>query len=76
MVYDFDGDSRDVGVDCSDGGSLSIAKGTSEQFTATGTFSDNSTQNLTGSVTWSSQTMGVATITAGGLAWGWRLERA
>jgi Big-like domain-containing protein len=46
---------------------LSIAKGTSEQFTATGTFSDNSTQNLTGSVTWSSQTAGVATITAGGL---------
>jgi Bacterial Ig-like domain (group 2) len=50
--------------------SLSIAKGTLEQFTATGTFSDNSTQNLTGSVTWSSQTMGVATITAGGLATG------
>jgi Big-like domain-containing protein len=46
---------------------LSIAKGTSEQFTATGTFSDNSTQNLTASVTWSSQTTGVATITAGGL---------
>ena len=50
--------------------SLSIAKGTSDQFTATGTFSDNSTQNLTGSVTWSSQTTGVATITAGGLATG------
>ena len=46
---------------------LSIAKGTTEQFTATGTFSDNSTQNLTGSVTWSSQTTGVATITSGGL---------
>jgi hypothetical protein len=45
---------------------LSIAKGTSEQFTATGTFSDNSTQNLTGSVTWTSQTTGVATVTAGG----------
>ena len=48
--------------------SLSIAKGTSEQFTATGTYSDNSTQNITSSVTWSSQTTGVATITAGGLA--------
>src|ERR1700691_1335575 len=46
----------------------SIAKGTTEQFTATGTFSDNSTQNLTGSVTWTSQTGGVATIAAGGLA--------
>jgi uncharacterized protein YjdB len=47
-----------------------IAKGKTEQFTATGTFSDNSTQNLTGSVTWTSQTTGVATITAGGLATG------
>ncbi len=45
---------------------LSIAKGISEQFTATGTFSDNSTQNLTGSVTWTSQTTSVATVTAGG----------
>src|ERR1700691_1106330 len=48
----------------------SIAKGTTEQFTATGTFSDNSTQNLTGSVTWTSQTSSVATITAGGVATG------
>src|SRR6202041_1318059 len=39
---------------------LSIAKGTSEQFTATGTFSDNSTQNLTSSVNWTSQTTTVA----------------
>jgi hypothetical protein len=45
---------------------LSIAKGSSEQFTATGTFSDNSTQNLTGAVTWTSQTTSVATVTAGG----------
>ena len=48
----------------------SIVKGQTEQFTATGTFSDNSTQNLTSSVTWSSATSGVATITAGGLATG------
>src|ERR1700735_2504680 len=48
----------------------SIAKGTKEQFTATGTFSDNSTQNLTGSVTWSSATTSVATISASGLAAG------
>ena len=46
----------------------SIAKGATQQFTATGTFSDNSTQNLTGSVTWSSATTGVATITTSGLA--------
>ncbi|MGB8541649.1 MAG: Ig-like domain-containing protein [Candidatus Acidiferrales bacterium] len=50
--------------------SLSIAKGTTAQFTATGTFSDNSTQNLTNSVTWSSQSMNVAMITADGLAMG------
>jgi Bacterial Ig-like domain (group 2) len=50
--------------------SLSIAKGTTAQFTATGTFSDNSTQNLTNSVTWTSQTMNVAMIAAGGLAMG------
>src|ERR1700722_1157500 len=50
--------------------SLSIAKGTSEQFTDTGTFSDNSTQNLTNSVTWTSMSAGVATITTGGLASG------
>ena len=48
----------------------SIAKGLSDQFTATGTYSDNSTQNLTSSVTWSSLTAGVATISSGGLAKG------
>jgi hypothetical protein len=37
---------------------------------ATGTFSDNSTQNLTNSVTWTSMSAGVATITTGGLASG------
>ncbi|MGH8337035.1 MAG: Ig-like domain-containing protein, partial [Gammaproteobacteria bacterium] len=40
----------------------SIAKGTTRQFTATGTYSDNSTQDLTASVTWSSDTPGVATV--------------
>jgi hypothetical protein len=48
----------------------SIPKGTTQQFTATGTFSDNSTQNLTAQVTWASATTSVATITAGGLATG------
>lgn len=42
--------------------SPSIADGTSEQFTATGTYSDNSTQNLTTAVTWSSSATGVATV--------------
>ena len=34
----------------------SLAKGLTQQFTATGTYSDNSTQNLTSQVTWSSAT--------------------
>jgi hypothetical protein len=40
----------------------SIALGTTEQFTAIGTFSDKSTQDLTTSVTWSSSATSVATI--------------
>ena len=48
----------------------SIAVGTAQQFTATGTFSDGTTPNLTPFVTWSSSALGVATITAGGLAAG------
>jgi uncharacterized protein YjdB len=50
--------------------SPSIAKGQTQQFSATGTYSDSSTQNLTSSVTWASATTGTATITAGGLATG------
>ena len=46
----------------------SITKGATQQFTATGTFSDGSTQNLTSSVSWSSATPGVASISATGLA--------
>ena len=39
-----------------------IALGTTQQFTATGTYSDNTTQNITTSVTWTSGTKSVATI--------------
>jgi hypothetical protein len=46
----------------------SIAAGNTQQFTATGTYSNGSTQNLTASVTWSSSAPGVATINAAGLA--------
>src|SRR5580698_9835790 len=46
----------------------SIAKGATQQFTATGTFSDGTTQNLTSTVTWSSGTTTAATISAAGLA--------
>ncbi|MGO9640153.1 MAG: beta strand repeat-containing protein [Candidatus Acidiferrales bacterium] len=48
----------------------SIAMGGGQQFTATGTFSDSSTQNLTNSVAWSSSTTAVATIGTTGLAAG------
>ncbi len=46
----------------------SIAAGSTQQFTATGTYSNGSTQNLTASVAWSSSAPGVATINAAGLA--------
>jgi Bacterial Ig-like domain (group 2) len=45
-----------------------LAKNATQQFTATGTFSDGSTQNLTNSITWSSGTSSVATISTSGLA--------
>ncbi|SIO59718.1 Ig-like domain (group 2) [Singulisphaera sp. GP187] len=48
----------------------SLAKGLSQQFTAMGTYSDQSTQDLTGQVAWTSGTPSIATITAGGLAGG------
>jgi hypothetical protein len=40
----------------------SIANGLTEQFTATGTYSDNSTKDLTTQVTWASSTTTAATI--------------
>ncbi len=40
----------------------SVPDGVNQQFTAMGTFSDNSTQNLTSQVTWASGTTSVATI--------------
>lgn len=46
----------------------SIAPGTTVQFTATGTFSDNSKRNVTASVTWDSSDSGIATISNTGLA--------
>jgi len=50
----------------------SITVGQTQQFTATGTYSDNSTQDLTKTAHWSSSSSGVATInngiSGGGLA--------
>jgi type II secretory pathway component GspD/PulD (secretin) len=50
---------------------LAIASGTSAQYSATGTYSDGSTQNVTASVAWTSSKTSVATIGASsGLASG------
>ncbi|MEW6277678.1 MAG: Ig-like domain-containing protein, partial [Candidatus Eremiobacterota bacterium] len=43
-------------------GPAQIAAGTAQGFQATGTFSDGTTQDLTGSVTWSSTAPAVATV--------------
>ncbi len=40
----------------------SLAKGTARQFTATGVYTDNTTQNLTASVTWASADGAIASI--------------
>jgi hypothetical protein len=47
-----------------------VVKGKTEQFVATGHFSDNSSQNLTGQVAWFSTQVSIATINPGGLATG------
>jgi uncharacterized protein YjdB len=46
----------------------SVQLGATQQFTATGTYSDGSTANITSSVSWSSSAAAVATINAAGLA--------
>ncbi len=48
----------------------SIAVAATEQFSATGTYSDGSTANLSSSVTWTSSSSSVATINSSGLATG------
>ena len=47
-----------------------VAPGGTQQFTAIGTYSDSSTQNISSRVTWTSSSTGVATINANGLAAG------
>src|SRR5262249_19539263 len=46
----------------------SVAAGLTRQFAANGTYSDNSVRDVSGSVTWTSSALGVATISNGGLA--------
>ena len=48
--------------------SPTILTGGAQQFAATGTYSDGSTQNVTSQVTWSSSKTAVGTINASGLA--------
>src|SRR5271165_5957224 len=50
--------------------SVNIGQGATQQFTATGVYTDGSTQDLTTSATWSSSTSVVATINNSGLAAG------
>src|SRR6266478_4829127 len=44
--------------------------GATQQFTATGTYSDNTTADITSTVTWASGTPATATISTAGLATG------
>lgn len=48
-------------------GNASVPIGTLQQYTATGTYTDNSTKDITGSVTWSSSATSIATISSSGL---------
>jgi 6-phosphogluconolactonase len=48
----------------------SIPRGTTQQFTATGTFTDGSSQDITGSASWISSMPSVAGISSAGLATG------
>ena len=58
-----------VGIDVSPA-TASIAVSDTQQFTATGTYSDSTTADLTGDATWSSSDDGVATVSPSGLATG------
>src|SRR6185312_14622784 len=49
------------------GPEVALSLGTTEQLTATGTFSDGSTQDLTNDVTWTSSTATVADVDSSGL---------
>src|ERR1700683_5104814 len=51
-------------------GNASVPSGLTQQFTATGTYSDGSTQNLTASSTWSVTSSAVASISTVGLGTG------
>ncbi len=54
----------------------SVANGTTVQLTATGTFSDRTTQDLTASAIWTSSSNAIATVSSGGLVRGTGVGRA
>src|SRR6185437_9797223 len=60
------GPSTLVSISVSPSGAT-IQSGSTQQFTATGAFSDNSSQILTSSLTWSSSNTAIATISTAGL---------
>src|SRR6266567_323928 len=64
----FDHHQCGLGFDRRDPRNPSIPLGTLQQFTATGTFSDATTQDISNTVTWSSSNTNVASITVSGLA--------
>jgi hypothetical protein len=47
--------------------SVSLIQGQTQQLTATGSYDDGSTNNLTGTATWSTSASAVATVSTGGL---------
>lgn len=57
-----------TGVAITPSGGQNIALGTGQQYQATGTFSDSSTQNLTNQATWTSSAPAVAIVNGSGLA--------
>ena len=67
-VDDPDRRGQGAGVDCRHAGRAVDFSGQTQQFTATGTYTDGSTQTLTSSVTWSSGTPATASISPSGLA--------
>ena len=57
-----------TGVAITPSGGQNIALGTGQQYQATGTFTDSSTQNLTNQATWTSSAPAVAIVNGSGLA--------
>ncbi len=59
-----------VFIDVAPGYSIFLVKGLTQQFTATGYYSNGSVQNLSSSVTWNSLSPAIVTVDAKGLATG------